>query len=410
MKYRYDVIIVGARCAGSTLAIELGKAGFGVLLLDQARFPSDTLSTHTFFNNTVHILKELGVADFLEHTNAPIVRHVLFQFDEIQIQGELPIVHNEKRSYCIRRRYFDHALYEKAISSDAVTSLEGFRVRRLLFEGDRVVGVEGVHESGETMQFTANWVVGADGRNSIVRKELRLQPEREIPTDFAFFYSYFTGLEQQPPAKFEVYRIYDRTLVIFPTTDQQFVVFVAFPLTNHAWLDQFKQNPKQAYLRFLSTQFPEISFRSRLAHAKLVEDVKGLIGFNNYWYPGMGKGWALVGDAVIFKDPGVAQGMYDAIQGARILANILKKYSWDRDLETMKNEYEKRLKEEFQELFELGVVLTKNQLISAEQKMVQQLISKHPEATEKFLGIYNRANTIADLNQTIGKILGSMRN
>ena len=31
---------------------------------------------------------------------------------------------------------------------------------------------------------------------------------------------------------------------------------------------------------------------------------------------GMGKGWALVGDAVCFKDPGMAQGIRSAICGA----------------------------------------------------------------------------------------------
>lgn len=48
MNKTYDVIITGARCAGSTLAIYLAKAGFHVLLVDQANFPRDTLSTHTF--------------------------------------------------------------------------------------------------------------------------------------------------------------------------------------------------------------------------------------------------------------------------------------------------------------------------------------------------------------------------
>src|SRR6478736_8899800 len=69
MNKTYDVIITGASVAGSTLAIYLGKAGFHVLLVDQATFPKDTLSTHTFFNNTVALLREIGVMDkLLEQT------------------------------------------------------------------------------------------------------------------------------------------------------------------------------------------------------------------------------------------------------------------------------------------------------------------------------------------------------
>jgi flavin-dependent dehydrogenase len=42
----YDAIIVGARCAGSPAAMLLARAGFKVLLVDRATFPSDTISTH----------------------------------------------------------------------------------------------------------------------------------------------------------------------------------------------------------------------------------------------------------------------------------------------------------------------------------------------------------------------------
>ena len=42
----YDVIIVGARVAGSSTAMLLAGKGLRVLLVDRAAFPSDTLSTH----------------------------------------------------------------------------------------------------------------------------------------------------------------------------------------------------------------------------------------------------------------------------------------------------------------------------------------------------------------------------
>ena len=42
----YDVIIVGARCAGATTAAHLAKQGLNVLVVDKTTFPQDTLSTH----------------------------------------------------------------------------------------------------------------------------------------------------------------------------------------------------------------------------------------------------------------------------------------------------------------------------------------------------------------------------
>jgi 2-polyprenyl-6-methoxyphenol hydroxylase-like FAD-dependent oxidoreductase len=42
----FDVIVVGARCAGAPTAMLLARRGHRVLLVDRTRFPSDTLSTH----------------------------------------------------------------------------------------------------------------------------------------------------------------------------------------------------------------------------------------------------------------------------------------------------------------------------------------------------------------------------
>ena len=46
MANRYDVIVVGARCAGSPTAMLLARQGYKVLVVDRATFPSDTVSTH----------------------------------------------------------------------------------------------------------------------------------------------------------------------------------------------------------------------------------------------------------------------------------------------------------------------------------------------------------------------------
>ena len=46
MSKAYDVIVVGARCAGSPTAMLLARRGYRVLVVDRATFPSDTVSTH----------------------------------------------------------------------------------------------------------------------------------------------------------------------------------------------------------------------------------------------------------------------------------------------------------------------------------------------------------------------------
>jgi glycine/D-amino acid oxidase-like deaminating enzyme len=42
---RHDVVVVGARVAGSATAMLLARLGQDVAVVDQASFPSDTMST-----------------------------------------------------------------------------------------------------------------------------------------------------------------------------------------------------------------------------------------------------------------------------------------------------------------------------------------------------------------------------
>ena len=59
-----DVLVVGARVAGSITAALLAEAGYRVLLVDRARFPSSTLSTHFFRGGRLcSVLVSLGVLD-----------------------------------------------------------------------------------------------------------------------------------------------------------------------------------------------------------------------------------------------------------------------------------------------------------------------------------------------------------
>jgi hypothetical protein len=59
----YDVVIVGARIAGASLAIHLRRAGLSVALIDRATLPSDTPSTHIFQAEGCGCLDRLAVLD-----------------------------------------------------------------------------------------------------------------------------------------------------------------------------------------------------------------------------------------------------------------------------------------------------------------------------------------------------------
>jgi flavin-dependent dehydrogenase len=71
MKPKWDVIIIGARIAGATLASYLGAAGLRVLLLDRAHFPSDIPQQASWDIQANRIWEELDVLPSIERAGVP---------------------------------------------------------------------------------------------------------------------------------------------------------------------------------------------------------------------------------------------------------------------------------------------------------------------------------------------------
>ncbi|MDD9266086.1 FAD-dependent oxidoreductase [Paenibacillus sp. GCM10023248] len=389
----YDVIVVGARVAGSSLAYELSQAGFKVLLVERSVFPSDMLSTHNFFNNSVAMLREMGVLDKLLQTGTPLYRRAYVRMDDAVIDGLYPEVSGESCCLCIRRKYLDSILFEHAAASPLVTAIQGFRVTDVLRQGDTVTGIAGVGRDGRREQFTARLVVGADGRHSTVRDLVRSERIMAVPTDYASYVGYFSGYRQEGEPCVEFYKMRDRLAILFPTSDELVVVGVMFPLVSTEWMDKFKSGPEAAFRELVDCGFPDTGFPERLRAAKLEEPVRGLLGYDNDWFQGLGQGWALVGDAVSFKDPAVGQGMHDAIYGARLLTSLLsEEEDWAGNWEQLAGRYQAAMESKLMSRYGMACQMTKVTPVTAEQAIVNQVIAANPAVTQAFLGIYNYAN------------------
>src|SRR5262245_37430380 len=75
---RHDVVIVGARVAGSATAMLLARLGYDVAVVDQATFPSDTVSTHSIARSGVVQLQRWGVLDEILDSGTPAIRQFTF--------------------------------------------------------------------------------------------------------------------------------------------------------------------------------------------------------------------------------------------------------------------------------------------------------------------------------------------
>jgi 2-polyprenyl-6-methoxyphenol hydroxylase-like FAD-dependent oxidoreductase len=75
---RHDVVIVGARVAGAATAMLLARLGHDVVVVDQASFPSDKVSTHAIARSGVVQLRRRGLLDPVLDSGAPAIRQVTF--------------------------------------------------------------------------------------------------------------------------------------------------------------------------------------------------------------------------------------------------------------------------------------------------------------------------------------------
>jgi 2-polyprenyl-6-methoxyphenol hydroxylase-like FAD-dependent oxidoreductase len=303
----YDVIVVGARCAGSPTAMLLARRGHRVLVLDRATFPSDTLSTHVITPVGVAALDRWGLLDQVLATGCPPMETWSFDFGPLSLRGTPPPVDGHSTTYAPRRLVLDQLLVEAARAAGAEVR-EGVNVEEVLMDGDRAIGVRA---SGQTI--TARIVIGADGRNSHVARDVGATSSHEKPQ---LQYSYFTYFEELPVEGFEVFIRPHRGFAAAPTNDGQTMVVAGW---RHAEATDYKADVERNFLETLESA-PGLA--ERVHRARRVAPFLGgsLPGFVRTPF---GCGWALVGDAACIKDAITAQGMSDAFVDADLVASGL---------------------------------------------------------------------------------------
>src|SRR5207302_12728 len=166
MNEHYDVVVVGGRVAGASLAAHVARRGMGVCVLERADFPSDTLSTHLF--RSLEGFERLGVMEKLLGTGAPPLTEFRLRVDAV----DLAQYHPDLAMLNIRRRVLDPILLDNAAAAGADVALRT-RVVGLLHDERRVTGVRIEGPEGRHSEIRARVVIGADGRNSTVAPRLK---------------------------------------------------------------------------------------------------------------------------------------------------------------------------------------------------------------------------------------------
>ncbi|MFJ2933196.1 NAD(P)/FAD-dependent oxidoreductase [Streptomyces sp. NPDC087219] len=309
----YDAIVVGARCAGATTAMLLARAGHRVLLLDRARFPSDTMSTHYVHQPTVARLARWGLLERLAATGCPPLDIARWTLNDVTITGCAPPVDGIRSAYGPRRFVLDSLLVSAACEAGAELR-EQTKVTEVLRDGDRVVGVRARGTDGREYTEHARVVIGADGVDSTVARAVGARKYEEAPTLNCLYYTYWGGLK----ADYEVYVTGRRAIGVVPTNDDNVMIGIQWP---RAEFDEVRKDVEGSYLKALEATAPELAERARAGERTARFNGTGRLP--NFFRQASGPGWALVGDSGFHKDPVGAFGISDAIRHAELLAGLL---------------------------------------------------------------------------------------
>lgn len=292
----YDSIIVGAGPAGAYSAYLLAEKGFRILLLDKAALPRYKTCGGGLPYKTISSVP-FDLQPVLE---------VEAKGGRVAYQGRTALEVDFEKSYgwLVMRDRFDYFLVEQAVAAGAELATEA-RLLSLQLTAHQVV-VETTRGS-----FAAQTLIGADGVNSLTARTLNMLPDRltgvaleaevEVPLSAL--------LEQGPNVTFDFGALPKGYGWIFPKRDHLSVgVFQAYPgkaVDIRRRLGQYME-----WVPLLK----ECKIARLHGHHIPLGDTPGNIHHDRV---------LLVGDAANLADAWIGEGIYYALQSARIASQVI---------------------------------------------------------------------------------------
>jgi menaquinone-9 beta-reductase len=320
-----DVVIVGARVAGSTLAALLGRAGLRVLLVDASRFPSNTLSTHFFRGGGfLAVLRRAGALEpTLRLGSPPLRREYLYSAGREPAEiGPPQNPGDVGYNLSVRRITLDATLVEHAIRTGDVTFLPGTEAVELHRTDGTVVGLRLAGKDGPRT-VRASLVVGADGRNSWVARQVGAPFQTTESGHRAMYYAYFSGFaspaETPDGAEFSTHG--DEIAYVFPSDGGLSCIAISVNLETYRWC---RESPEERFITRMNDRHPAIG--NRLARAHREGRLLGVGPAPNFMRHPYGDGWALVGDSETHQDPFSGRGIDSAGLHAAVLAEEIVRW------------------------------------------------------------------------------------
>jgi 2-polyprenyl-6-methoxyphenol hydroxylase-like FAD-dependent oxidoreductase len=316
----YDVVVAGGGPAGVVFGYLMARAGMKVLLLEAYRdfnrqFRGDTLNPLT-----MGLLDEMGLMEevlALPHNKVDTVKAVgakdieAFNLTYSRMPSKYPYV------MILSQPIFLNFMVAKASAFPTFSVQMQARVNDLIEEDGRIRGVRYKTADNVVHEARAQLVIGADGRNSVVREKARLET-RTITKEPTYVLWFRLPLEAGDPPEGLVAREEEQTtLFMFRRPDEwQVSLTLKKGVEYKAWKEQGVEQMRAA----VAEMVPQ--FRERMGAIEwkdtslLPVELKQALR----WYR---DGLLVIGDAAHIMSPFGGIGINLAIRDAVHAANIL---------------------------------------------------------------------------------------
>jgi 2-polyprenyl-6-methoxyphenol hydroxylase-like FAD-dependent oxidoreductase len=373
----YDVVIVGARCAGASLATLLARRGHRVALIDRAEFPSDTISSHFLWPQGAARLASWGLLDRLKSRGCDPIPTLTFDFGSVAFTGHVPSVLGVNEDFCPRRTVLDSILVEAAVEA-GVELFEGTSVRSVRWSEGTACGVDIKPVTGSETHLDARLVVGADGLHSSIAAQVGAEKYATEPLLTFAYYSYWSGVPTPSPTH---HMRAGRLILRWPTNDGLTCIYVGGRPSEFA---TFRGDIEGNFMTFLEA-IPGL--RDEVAAGHREERFRSASDIDNVYRRSHGDGWALAGDAGHHMDPTTGLGMSEAFASAATLAiavddALISGQPWTESL----RDYEQRRDATTANAFRLTLSAAALRPLPGRLRRYYEAASQRPDEVTRIIG------------------------
>lgn len=340
----YDTIVIGGGPAGSTAATLIAQQGYNVLLLERDAEPTFKIG-ESLIPATYWTFKRLGMLDKLRASHFPQKYSV--QFFTRTGKATNPFYffetnpHESAVTWQVLRSEFDQMLLNNA-EENGVEVQRGVSVRKVLFEGEKAVGVavqngkleiDKSKQNIETIHGTV--IVDSTGQSSLIGRQLNLNTIEPNLKKASLFTHYEGGHRDEG---------LDEGATLILHTEEKDSWFWSIPLPYNRTsvgvvgeLDYLLQNRREPDGKLNAEKIFEEELEKcqplklRLKGAKQLFPIQTTKDFSYRASRIAGDNWVLIGDAFGFLDPVYSTGLFLALKSGEMAADAVVEAFKDND-------------------------------------------------------------------------------